>query len=160
MTKKKAKVASNTIALNKRARHDYFIEDEIEAGLSLQGWEVKSMRAGKASIGDSYIIFKHGEAYLFGATIQPLSVASTHIVCDPTRTRKLLLSQKELASLFGKANRDGFTIVALSLYWKGPWAKVKIGLAKGKKLHDKREDIKDREWKVTKDRIMKNAQRG
>ncbi|ACA32443.1 SsrA-binding protein SmpB [Histophilus somni] len=160
MTKKKAKVASNTIALNKRARHDYFIEDEIEAGLSLQGWEVKSMRAGKASIGDSYIIFKHGEAYLFGATIQPLSVASTHIVCDPTRTRKLLLNQKELASLFGKANRDGFTIVALSLYWKGPWAKVKIGLAKGKKLHDKREDIKDREWKVTKDRIMKNAQRG
>lgn len=160
MTKKKAKVASNTIALNKRARHDYFIEDEIEAGLSLQGWEVKSMRVGKASIGDSYIIFKHGEAYLFGATIQPLSVASTHIVCDPTRTRKLLLNQKELASLFGKANRDGFTIVALSLYWKGPWAKVKIGLAKGKKLHDKREDIKDREWKVTKDRIMKNAQRG
>ncbi|STO54493.1 SsrA-binding protein [Canicola haemoglobinophilus] len=160
MTKKKAKVASNTIALNKRARHDYFIEDEIEAGLSLQGWEVKSMRAGKASIGDSYIIFKDGEAYLFGATIQPLSVASTHIVCDPTRTRKLLLKQKELASLFGKANRDGFTIVALSLYWKGPWAKVKIGLAKGKKLHDKREDIKDREWKVAKERIMKNAQRG
>ncbi|MBN6711417.1 SsrA-binding protein SmpB [Haemophilus haemoglobinophilus] len=160
MTKKKAKVASNTIALNKRARHDYFIEDEIEAGLSLQGWEVKSMRAGKASIGDSYIIFKDGEAYLFGATIQPLSVASTHIVCDPTRTRKLLLKQKELASLFGKANRDGFTIVALALYWKGPWAKVKIGLAKGKKLHDKREDIKDREWKVAKERIMKNAQRG
>ncbi|OOR98492.1 SsrA-binding protein [Canicola haemoglobinophilus] len=160
MTKKKAKVASNTIALNKRARHDYFIEDEIEAGLSLQGWEVKSMRAGKASIGDSYIIFKDGEAYLFGATIQPLNVASTHIVCDPTRTRKLLLKQKELASLFGKANRDGFTIVALSLYWKGPWAKVKIGLAKGKKLHDKREDIKDREWKVAKERIMKNAQRG
>ena len=117
------------------------------------------MRAGKANISDSYIIFNQGEAYLFGATIQPLSVASTHIVCDPTRTRKLLLNQKELSSLFGKANRDGFTIVALALYWKGPWAKVKIGLAKGKKLHDKREDIKDREWKLTKDRIMKNAAR-
>lgn len=160
MTKKKAKVGSNTIALNKRARHDYFIEDEIEAGLSLQGWEVKSMRAGKANISDSYIIFKHGEAYLFGASIQPLSVASTHIVCDPTRTRKLLLNQRELASLFGKANRDGFTIVALALYWKGAWAKVKIGLAKGKKQHDKREDIKKREWRLTKDRIMKNAARG
>lgn len=160
MTKKKIKAGSNTIALNKRARHEYFIEDEIEAGLSLQGWEVKSMRAGKANISDSYVIFNAGEAYLFGASIQPLSVASTHIVCDPTRTRKLLLSKRELDSLFGKANRDGYTIVALSLYWKGAWAKIKIGLAKGKKLHDKREDIKDREWKVTKERIMKNARLG
>ena len=160
MAKKKTKVPSNTIALNKRARHDYFIEDEIEAGLSLQGWEVKSMRAGKANISDSYIIFKNGEAYLFGATIQPLTVSSTHVVCDPTRTRKLLLKQRELDTLIGKANRDGFTIVALALYWKGAWAKVKIGLAKGKKQHDKREDIKDREWKVAKQRIMKNANRG
>lgn len=160
MTKKKVKPSNNTIAQNKRARHDYFIEEEIEAGLSLQGWEVKSMRAGKASIGDSYVIFKQGEAYLFGATIQPLSVASTHVVCDPTRTRKLLLTERELASLFGKSQRDGYTIVALSLYWKGPWAKLKIGVAKGKKLHDKRDDIKDREWKIAKDRIMKNAKRG
>lgn len=159
MTKKKAKAASNTIALNKRARHDYFIEDEIEAGLELQGWEVKSMRAGKANISDSYVIFKNGEAYLFGAMIQPLSVASTHIVCDPTRTRKLLLNKRELDSLFGKVNRDGFTIVALSLYWKNAWAKVKIGLAKGKKQHDKREDIKEKEWKRQKDRIMKHANR-
>ncbi|WP_118795015.1 SsrA-binding protein SmpB [Haemophilus influenzae] len=160
MTKKKVKPNSNTIALNKRARHDYFIEDEIEAGLELQGWEVKSMRAGKANnISDSYVIFKNGEAFLFGANIQPLNVASTHIVCDPTRTRKLLLNKRELASLFGKANRDGFTIVALSLYWKSAWAKVKIGLAKGKKQQDKRDDIKEREWKVTKDRIMKNAHR-
>ena len=139
MTKKKIKPGSNNIALNKRARHDYFIEDEIEAGLELQGWEVKSMRAGKANISDSYVIFKNGEDFLFGASIQPLNVASTHIVCDPTRTRKLLLNKRELASLFGKANRDGFTIVALSLYWKSAWAKVKIGLA---------------------DRIMKNAHRG
>ncbi|WP_105887389.1 SsrA-binding protein SmpB [Haemophilus influenzae] len=159
MTKKKVKPNSNTIALNKRARHDYFIEDEIEAGLELQGWEVKSMRAGKANISDSYVIFKNGEAFLFGASIQPLNVASTHIVCDPTRTRKLLLNKRELASLFGKANRDGFTIVALSFYWKSAWAKVKIGLAKGKKQQDKRDDIKEREWKVTKDRIMKNAHR-
>ena len=155
MTKKKVKPGSNTIALNKRARHDYFIEDEIEAGLELQGWEVKSMRAGKANLSDSYVIFKNGEAFLFGA-----SIASTHVVCDPTRTRKLLLKQRELDSLFGKANRDGFTLIALSLYWKGAWAKVKIGLAKGKKQQDKREDIKEREWKVAKERIMKNARKG
>ncbi|WP_454901411.1 SsrA-binding protein SmpB [Aggregatibacter sp.] len=157
MTKKKVKLGSNTIALNKRARHDYFIEDEIEAGLELQGWEVKSMRAGKVNISDSYVIFKNGEAFLFGSMIQPLSVASTHIVCDLSRTRKLLLKQRELDSLFGKTNRDGFTLIALSLYWKGAWAKIKIGLAKGKKQHDKRDDIKEREWRVAKDRIMKNS---
>ena len=157
MTKKKVKLGSNTIALNKRARHDYFIEDEIEAGLELQGWEVKSMRAGKANLSDSYVIFKNGEAFLFGSMIQPLSVASTHVVCDPSRTRKLLLKQRELDSLFGKTNRDGFTLIALSLYWKGGWAKIKIGLAKGKKQHDKRDDIKEREWRVAKDRIMKNS---
>lgn len=160
MAKKKTnKASNNTIALNKRARHDYFIEDEIEAGLALQGWEVKALRAGKANISDSYVIFKNGEAFLFGANITPLSVASTHIVCDPTRTRKLLLSKRELDSLFGKSNRDGYTIVALSLYWKSAWAKIKIGIAKGKKQHDKRQDIKEREWKLTKDRIMKNAAR-
>lgn len=159
MSKKKVKVSNNTIALNKRARHEYFIEEEIEAGLELQGWEVKSMRAGKANIGDSYVIFRNGEAFLFGALITPLNMASTHIVCDPTRTRKLLLSKRELDSLFGKVNRDGFTIVALSLYWKGAWAKVKIGVAKGKKQHDKRDDIKDREWQRDKARIMKNANR-
>ena len=157
MTKKKVKLGSNTIALNKRARHDYFIEDEIEAGLELQGWEVKSIRAGKVNISDSYVIFKNGEGFLFGSMIQPLSVASTHIVCDPSRTRKLLLKQRELDSLFGKTNRDGFTLIALSLYWKGAWAKIKIGLAKGKKQHDKRDDIKEREWRVAKDRIMKNS---
>lgn len=156
---KKKKVTDNTIALNKRARHEYFIDDEIEAGLELQGWEVKALRAGKANIGDSYVIFRDNEAFLFGANFTPLSVASTHIVCDPTRTRKLLLSRRELDSLFGKVNREGYTIVATALYWKGAWAKVKIGLAKGKKLHDKRADIKDREWQVTKNRIMKNSAR-
>lgn len=157
---KKPKVASNTIALNKRARHEYFIEEEIEAGLELQGWEVKALRAGKGNISDSYVIFRNGEAFLFGAMITPLNMASTHIVSDPTRTRKLLLNKRELDSLFGKVNREGYTIVATSMYWKNAWAKVKIGLAKGKKLHDKREDIKDREWQVAKQRIMKNANRG
>ncbi|AZG99244.1 TPA: SsrA-binding protein SmpB [Proteus mirabilis] len=160
MTKKKShKPGSATIALNKRARHEYFIEDEIEAGLSLQGWEVKSLRAGKANISDSYVIMRDGEAYLFGATITPLNVASTHVVCDPTRTRKLLLKQRELANLYGQINRDGYTVVALSLYWKNAWCKIKIGIAKGKKDHDKRDTIKDREWKLDKARIMKNANR-
>ncbi|HGN0718307.1 TPA: SsrA-binding protein SmpB [Proteus mirabilis] len=160
MTKKKShKPGSATIALNKRARHEYFIEDEIEAGLSLQGWEVKSLRAGKANISDSYVIMRDGEAYLFGATITPLNVASTHVVCDPIRTRKLLLKQRELANLYGQINRDGYTVVALSLYWKNAWCKIKIGVAKGKKDHDKRDTIKDREWKLDKARIMKNANR-
>ncbi|WP_368879903.1 SsrA-binding protein SmpB [Proteus mirabilis] len=160
MTKKKShKPGSATIALNKRARHEYFIEDEIEAGLSLQGWEVKSLRAGKANISDSYVIMRDGEAYLFGATITPLNVASTHVVCDLTRTRKLLLKQRELANLYGQINRDGYTVVALSLYWKNAWCKIKIGVAKGKKDHDKRDTIKDREWKLDKARIMKNANR-
>lgn len=160
MTKKKShKPGSATIALNKRARHDYFIEEEIEAGLALQGWEVKSLRAGKANISDSYVLLKDGEAWLFGATITPLNVASTHVVCEPMRTRKLLLSQRELNSLFGRINREGYTVVALSLYWKNAWVKVKIGVAKGKKEFDKRSDIKAREWQVDKARIMKNANR-
>lgn len=156
---KKPKVSDNTIALNKRARHDYFIEDEIEAGLELQGWEVKALRAGKGNISDSYVIFRDGEAFLFGAMITPLTATSTHIVADQTRTRKLLLKKRELDSLFGKVNRDGFTIVATAMYWKKAWVKVKIGLAKGKKQHDKRDDIKDREWQRDKARIMKNANR-
>ncbi|KAA5968080.1 SsrA-binding protein SmpB [Pantoea sp. ICBG 1758] len=160
MTKKKAhKPGSATIALNKRARHEYFVEEEFEAGLSLQGWEVKALRAGKANISESYIMLRDGEAFLFGATFQPLIGASTHVVCDPTRTRKLLLKERELASLFGSVNRDGYTIIPLSLYWKNAWAKLKIGVARGKKEHDKRSDIKDREWKMDKARIMKSASR-
>ena len=160
MTKKKAyKPGSATIAQNKRARFEYSIEDEIEAGLALQGWEVKSLRAGKANISDSYVMFRDGEAYLFGATISPLNVASTHVVCDPTRSRKLLLKKRELDSLIGRVTRDGYTLVALSMYWKYAWSKVKIGVAKGKKEHDKRDDIKDREWQTAKARIMKHANR-
>jgi len=160
MTNKKShKPGSATIAQNKRARHEYFIEDEYEAGLALQGWEVKSLRAGKANLSDSYVVFRDGEAFLFGATISPLNVASTHVVCDPLRTRKLLLNKRELDKLIGLVNRDGYTVVALSMYWKNAWTKIKIGVAKGKKEHDKRDDVKDREWRVAKERIMKNANR-
>ncbi|OOF23320.1 SsrA-binding protein SmpB [Salinivibrio sp. IB872] len=161
MAKKNAKnkASSNTIALNKKARHEFFIEDDFEAGLELQGWEVKSLRAGKANISESYVLLKDGEAFLFGATITPLNVASTHVVADPQRTRKLLLKRRELDTLIGKVNRDGFTVVALSLYWKKSFAKLKVGLAKGKKLHDKRDTAKDRDWQRQKARIMKNAAR-
>lgn len=160
MTKKKAhKPGSATIAQNKRARHEYFIEEEFEAGLALQGWEVKSLRAGKANISDSYVLLKDGEAFLFGATFQPLMAASSHVVCDPMRTRKLLLNKREISSLIGRVNREGYTVVALSLYWKNAWTKVKIGVAKGKKDFDKRDDIKSREWQVDKARIMKHANR-
>ncbi|MFP1722906.1 SsrA-binding protein SmpB [Lonsdalea quercina] len=160
MKKKKAyKPGSATIAQNKRARHEYFIEEEFEAGLELQGWEVKSLRAGKANISDSYVTLRDGEAFLFGATITPLNVASSHVVCDPTRTRKLLLNKREIESLIGRVSREGYTVVALSMYWKNAWSKVKIGVAKGKRDHDKRDNIKEREWKLDKARIMKNANR-
>lgn len=160
MTKKNAhKSGSATIALNRRARHDYSIEEEFEAGLALQGWEVKSLRAGKANISDSYILLRGAEAYLFGANFQPLLAASTHVSCDPTRNRKLLLKKRELELLYGRANREGYSIIALSLYWKNAWCKVKIGLAKGKKQQDKREDIKAREWQRDKARILKNSNR-
>ncbi|MBG6247078.1 MULTISPECIES: SsrA-binding protein SmpB [Symbiopectobacterium] len=158
MTKKKAyKPGSAIIAQNKRARHEYFIEEEFEAGLALQGWEVKSLRAGKANISGSYVLLHSGEAFLFGTTFQPLLASSSHVVCDPTRIRKLLLNKRELDSLYGRVNREGYTVVALSLYWKNAWSKVKIGVAKGKKEHDKRSDIKEREWQTDKVRIMKNA---
>ncbi|CUX97467.1 SsrA-binding protein SmpB [Candidatus Hoaglandella endobia] len=145
-----------TIAQNKRARHEYFIEQELEAGLSLHGWEVKSLRAGKANINDSYVLLKDGEAYLFGATFQSFTEASSHVVCDPMRTRKLLLNKKELDTLFGCVNYKHYTVIALSIYWKMTWIKVRIGVAKGKKEYDKRIEIKEREWQVTKGRIIKN----
>lgn len=157
MVKKKNTSHAATIALNKRARHEYFIDEEWEAGLELQGWEVKSLRAGKVNISDSYVLCKNSQAYLFGATITPLNVASSHVLCDPMRNRKLLLNKKEIDSLQGKINREGYTLVALALYWKNAWAKVKVGLAKGKKQHDKRADIKERDWQRNKSRIMKNA---
>ncbi|MBR9805509.1 SsrA-binding protein SmpB [bacterium] len=157
MGKKKPKAASNTIASNKKARHDYFIEDTFEAGLALQGWEIKSLRAGKGQLVDSYVLLKDGEAYLLGAHIEPLNSASTHVVADPTRTRKLLLHRRELSRIFGATSQKGYTCVALSLYWKRHLVKCEIALAKGKKDYDKRASKKEQDWNRQKQRIVRQA---
>ena len=146
---------SGTIVVNKKARFDYFIENEFEAGLVLQGWEIKSLRAGKINLSDAHVIIKHGEAWLLGAQIQPLPTASTHMVPDSIRTRKLLLNRSELSQLIGSIERQGYTLIPLSLYWKKSHIKMNIALAKGKKSHDKRDTIKDREWQRDRSRIMK-----
>lgn len=157
MAKKSNKKASpNTIVINRKARHEYFIEERFEAGLVLQGWEVKSLRAGKVQVDESHVIIKRGEAWLLGSIIIPLPTASTHIVPDPSRTRKLLLHNKELAQLIGAVERKGYTIVPLSMYWKSGKAKIEIGLARGKKQHDKRATEKERDWQREKARILKN----
>jgi SsrA-binding protein len=143
------------IALNKRARYDYFIEENLEAGLALMGWEVKSLRAGKAQITEGYVLLKNGEAWLIGAHFSPLKTASTHVVADPTRTRKLLLHRRELDRLVGAVERKGHTVVPLKLYWKNGKVKLEIGLAKGKQAHDKRASEKDRDWQREKARLMR-----
>jgi SsrA-binding protein len=145
------------IAVNRKARFDYFIEERFEAGLSLMGWEVKSMRAGKAQIAEAYVYMKNGEAFLHGAHIGALNSASTHVDTDPTRTRKLLLNRRQLDHLVGAVERKSFTIVPLELYWKNGRAKLEIGLAKGKKQYDKRHTEKDRDWQRDKSRIMKSS---
>lgn len=155
--KTKSKQGSNTIAVNRRARHEYHIEETLEAGLVLAGWEVKSLRAGKAQLTDTYILIKDGEAWLLGSHITPLLSASTHVVADPTRTRKLLLHRKEIARLLGQINQKGFTCVPLSLYWKGNKVKCQLALVKGKQLHDKRASDKDRDWERQKGRLMRQA---
>ncbi len=155
--KKKPKTPSNTIALNRQVKHDYFIEDKFEAGLCLQGWEVKSLRESKLQLQESYVIIQNGEAWLFGAHITPLKTASTHVHPDPTRSRKLLLHKKELDRLIGAVERKGYTLVAIAMYWKNSLAKLEIGLAKGKKLHDKRATEKDRDWKREKQRLLKHG---
>jgi len=161
MAKKKTKdkATSNTIAKNNKARFEYQVEDTLEAGLQLQGWEIKSLRAGKVNISECYITVKNGEAFMFGSTITPLDAACSHIVADPTRTRKLLLNRRELDVLASKVDRQGYAIIALALYWKQSWIKIKIGLGKGKKEHDKRSDAKDREWQIEKARTMKHKVR-
>jgi SsrA-binding protein len=143
------------IAENRRARYDYFIEERLEAGLVLQGWEVKSMRAGKAQVAEAYVYLKEGEAFLFGANITPLKTTSTHVIPEPLRTRKLLLNKAELSRLIGSVERKGYTMVPLDLHWKGGRAKLEIGLAKGKKQHDKRATEKDRDWNRDKARILR-----
>ncbi|WP_058534059.1 SsrA-binding protein SmpB [Legionella saoudiensis] len=157
MTSKKQ--SDSTIVMNRKAGFDYFIQEQFEAGLALEGWEVKSLRAGKINLSDSHVIIKYGEAFLLGAQIQPLLTASTHSIPDPTRTRKLLLNRKELNTLIGSVERQGYTIIPLSMYWKGNKIKLKIALAKGKKEHDKRDTIKDREWSRDRSRIMKKTGR-
>jgi SsrA-binding protein len=154
---KKKTTGGATIALNKKAGHDFFIEERYEAGIALQGWEVKSLREGRVQIKESYVTIKAGEAFLFGAHIVPLSTASTHIHPDPTRTRKLLLHRSELNKLIGLVERKGYTLVPTAMYWKKGMAKLEIGLAKGKKLHDKRASEKDRDWQREKERLFKHA---
>ena len=153
---KNSKQPNSTIALNKRARHDYFIEDRLEAGLVLTGWEVKSLRAGKGRITEAYVLIKDGEAFLLGGHIQPLESASTHVVVDPTRTRKLLLHERELATLVGATEQKGYTVVPLAMYWKRGKAKLEIALAKGKAKYDKRQSKKEHDWNRRKAQIMRN----
>ncbi|MEM7206863.1 MAG: SsrA-binding protein SmpB [Pseudomonadota bacterium] len=156
---KKQKSGGNTIALNKKARHDFKVEEKFEAGLVLQGWEVKSLRAGRIQITDSYVILRKGELWLIGCQLPPLLSASTHINPDPMRSRKLLLHKRELSKLIGSVERRGYTIVPLAMYWLRGRAKLEIGLAKGKKEHDKRADLKTRDWQRDKARILRNANR-
>jgi SsrA-binding protein len=154
MTKKEQKEQS-LIAQNKKARFDYFIEDRLEAGLALQGWEVKSMRAGKAQLTDSFVIFRDGEAWLLGSHVAPLNTVSTHVVAEPKRTRKLLMNRREIDRLIGLVERKGYTLIALELYWSKNKVKVKVGLARGKKQHDKRDTEKDRDWQRDKSRALR-----
>jgi len=151
------KSKSGTIALNKRATHDYMLEERFEAGLVLEGWEVKSIRSGKAQLVDSYVLLRDGEAWLLGANIAPLASASTHVVADPQRTRKLLLHARELARIFTATQQKGFTCIATAMYWKGNKVKCEIALGKGKKLHDKRASQRDHDWNRQKQRILKQG---
>jgi SsrA-binding protein len=154
MSKHKAP-SPGSIALNKRARHEYFIEERIECGIVLEGWEVKSLRAGRAQLGESYVILKGREAWLLGAHFSPLASASTHVHPDPVRTRKLLLHKEQLARLVGAVERRGYTLIPTALYWKAGKVKTEIGLAKGKKQHDKRAAAKDRDWQREKARALR-----
>jgi SsrA-binding protein len=144
-----------SIAQNKKAFHDYFIEEKYEAGMALEGWEVKAIRAARAQLKEAYVIIRGGELFIIGCHISPLPTASTHITPDPVRTRKLLLHTEEIAKLVGKVERAGYTLVPLDLHYKGGRIKLEIGLAKGKKQHDKRDSEKEREWQREKQRIMK-----
>lgn len=151
--------SGNTIAQNKRARHDYHLTDRFEAGLALKGWEIKSLREGKAQLTDSYVFLKNGEAWLLNANISPLQSASTHFVTEPGRSRKLLLNRRELDKIATAVEQKGYTCVATALYWKGHLVKCEIALAKGKASHDKRETEKNRDWDRQKQRILRSANR-
>ena len=150
------KNSANTIAVNKKARHDYFIEKTIEAGLVLQGWEVKALRDKKVQLKESYIKIKNNEIFLFGCHISALSSVSSHVIVDSLRTRKVLLHAKEISNLIGLVERKGYTLISLSMYWLRGKVKISIGLAKGKKQHDKRASLKEKDWKKTQARLLKN----
>ena len=156
MAKSAKKAAPGTIAQNRRARHDYFIEQKFEAGVMLMGWEVKSIRDGKVQLAEAYVQLHKGEAFLAGCNITPLLSASTHVVAEPQRVRKLLLHAKELAQLFSASQQKGYTIVPLAMYWKGNKVKCEIALGKGKKQHDKRDTEKQRDWQRDKARIVRD----
>ena len=153
----KNKKATKTIALNKRARFEYHIEDRFEAGIALEGWEVKSLREGRVQFADSYVLLRENEAYLFGCQINPLPTASTHITPDPVRTRKLLLHRREIDRLVGAVERRGYTVIPTAMYWSRGRVKVEVGMARGKRQHDKRKSEKDRDWERQKGRIMKRG---
>jgi SsrA-binding protein len=153
------KKTDSTIALNKRARHEYHIDERYEAGIALQGWEVKSLRAGRISIVESYAIVRNGEIFLFGASIPPLLSASTHVVAEDKRTRKLLLNRAEIDKLIGAVERKGYTLVPTAMYWKGNRVKLELGLAKGKQDHDKRAAEKDRDFAREKQQAMRSKNR-
>ncbi|MHB8744598.1 MAG: SsrA-binding protein SmpB [Sulfuricaulis sp.] len=156
MSKKKDEANVPVIAQNRKAWHDYFIEEKFEAGLVLQGWEVKSLRAGRAQLKEGYVVIEHTEAFLVGTHFSPLTSASTHMQANPTRIRKLLLHRRELNKLIGATERRGYTLVPLRLYWTRGRAKLEIGLARGKQAHDKRADIKKRESDREMQRVLKS----
>jgi SsrA-binding protein len=149
--------SQSTIALNKKARHDYFLEERYEAGMALEGWEVKSLRAGRAQLKEGYVTVKNGEVFLLGAHISPLASASTHVHTDPRRSRKLLLNRQEIRKLIGAVERRGYTLVPLALYWKRGRVKLEIALARGKHKHDKRATIKEREAQREQQRALKSV---
>ncbi|BCE01452.1 SsrA-binding protein SmpB [Marinicellulosiphila megalodicopiae] len=156
MSKKNSKTSSNTICQNKKAKFDYHVEDKYEAGMCLLGWELKSIRAGKIQLVDSYVHIQNGELWLIGCHITPLSTACTHVIAEPRRARKLLLNKKEIAKLVRGNQQESHTVVALNMYWKGNKVKSEIALVKGKQDHDKRASIKEREWNIEKRRVLKN----
>jgi SsrA-binding protein len=159
MATKKKPDSSSRIADNKKAAYNYFFEEKFEAGVVLQGWEVKSLREGKVQLTDGYVVIKGGEMYLIGLQINPLNTASSHISPDAVRTKKLLLHKEEIRRLIGKVEQKGYTLVALNLHWKNGKVKAEIALAKGKAEHDKRDTIKDREGKREVERAMKSRSR-
>ena len=144
-----------SIIQNKKAYHDFFIEEKFEAGLCLQGWEVKAIRAGRSQLKESYVIIRSGELFLIGSHISPLNSASTHVTTDPVRTRKLLMHREEIAKLIGKVERSGYTLTHLDLHYSKGRIKLSIGLAKGKKQHDKRAVIKEKDWQREQQRLMR-----